>query len=229
VDPRLRIAVDASLAWYDALCALHGVPCLVDEGIWLALTPPPPLHSAVKVVELGVPVDRVVAAARDGGGVADSFGELDLVDRGFDLLFTARWIHRSVADEPTARGAPSWSIVRSADALAAWTAKHDTAAVLLPGLLARSSFQVLARYADGVPNAGAVLHLGTGAVSISNVWSDGGDDPWPELVSNAAAKWPRRDLVGYERGADLDAALRAGFADVGPQHVWVAGGPGGGS
>lgn len=222
VDPRLRVAVDSSLAWYDALCALHGVACQVEDGLWVAGGQPPPLHSAVKTVEPGVDPVRVAEIAASRGGVADSFGDLGLESYGFDLLFAARWIHRPADDLPARDLAPGWSLVTSADGLAAWTAQHDTAEVLLPALLARSSFQVLARHDDGDLAAGAVLHVGTGAVSISNVWmKDPDGDTWRDIVRNAGALWPGRALVGYERGTDLESALAVGFADIGPQLVWV--------
>lgn len=222
VDPRLRVAVDSSLAWYDALCALHGVAGRVEEGLWVVGGSPPPLHSAVKTIEPGIDPARVARIAPSRGGVADSFGDLGLESYGFDLLFVARWIHRS-ADQQPARGlAAGWSVVASAAELTDWTAHHDTSEVLLPALLERSSFQVLARHTDGDLTAGAVLHVGTGAVSVSNVWmKDRGDDTWRDLVRNAGALWPGRALVGYERGTDLDSALAAGFVDVGPQLVWV--------
>lgn len=223
VDPRLRVAVDASLAWYDALCALHGVACQVEDGLWVVGGTAPPLHSAVKTVEPDINPVRVARLAAARGGVADSFGDLGLEAYGFDLLFAARWIHRPAEEPPAPRLVPGWSVVTSAAGLAAWTAQHDTAEVLLPGLLERSSFQVLARHTAGDLTAGAVLHAGTGAVSVSNVWMrDPADDIWRDLVRNAGALWPGRALVGYELGADLEAALAAGFVDVGPQLVWVS-------
>lgn len=221
MDPRLRVAVDSSVAWYDALCTLHGVACTLEDGLWVSASAPPPLHSAAKTVEPGVDAARVARAARDRGGVADSFADLDLRAHGFELLFAARWIYRGRQERHRGGLAPGWSAVRSAEMLSAWTAQHDTAGVLLPAILERSSFLVLAREADGnAPTAGAVLHLGTGAAAVTNVWSTGGD-VWDDLVHNATATWPGRALVGYESGADLDAALAAGFEDVGPQLVWV--------
>lgn len=227
MDPRLRVAVDSSLAWYDALCALHGVGCRIEDGLWIVNGAPPPLHSAVKTLEPGVASARVAELASSRGGVADSFGDLRLESYGFELLFAARWIHRTAHDQAAhdqsvRELAPGWTRVTSAAELAIWTAHHDTTEVLLPGLLDRSCFQVLARRVGGELTAGAVLHAGTGAVSISNVWSEHPESVWSELVHNAAALWPGRDLVGYERDADLEAALVAGFVDVGPQLVWVS-------
>lgn len=223
-DPRVRKAVDASLAWYDALCTLHGVRCGIEDDTWVAYDPPPPLHSTAKTVEPGTAPDRALAAvaSSEQGGVADSFGELELRGAGLDLLFEAQWIHRPATD-PLTRHLPSgWSVVRTSEALARWTARPDTSDVLLPGLLDRSSFRVLGRYADGRPVAGAVTHLCGGVVDLSNVWAEDGDEPdWPELVRVVSALHPGRDIVGWEHGEALDRARDAGFAAVGPQLVWA--------
>jgi hypothetical protein len=221
----LRAAVDASLAWYDALCSLHGVPCGIQDDVWAAYAPPPPLHSAAKSVEPTTRVDRVLAAveALEHGGVADSFGAFDLTEEGFELLFDAQWIHRP-AESGDRRGVPpDWSIVTSTAELQEWTSHHDTQQVLLPGLLERSSFVVLGkrgRDSDDI-SAGVVLHLCTGAVSVSNLWADDPDPVWAEVVSAASALFPGRALVGYEYGADLERAQTVGFAAVGTQRVWV--------
>ena len=44
---------------------------------------------------------------------------------------------------------------------------------------------------------------------------------WSDLIVVAASMYPGFDLVGYELGADLQAALIAGFAGIGPLRVWM--------
>jgi hypothetical protein len=78
ISPALRAAVDASLAWYDALCALHQMPCGIRDDGWCAYTPPPPLHSTAKTVEPTARPDRALVAIVDAGSIADSFGSFDL-------------------------------------------------------------------------------------------------------------------------------------------------------
>lgn len=221
-DP-LRAAVDASLSWYDALCALHGVPCGLEDDLWLAYAEPPPLHSTAKSVEPAARPDRALRLleAYEHGGIADSFGRFDLTGEGFDLLFEAQWIHRA-ATSPGARALPAgWSVVRSPTELRHWTAHHDTQDVLLSGLLDRSSFRVLAKRQGDTLVAGAVLHLGAGAVDVSNLWAAEPGGAWDDVVTVAAALFPQRALVGYESGVDLDQARDAGFVALGPQRVWV--------
>jgi hypothetical protein len=51
MDARLRSAVDASVGWYEDLCALHGVGSIMVDGLWSALDTPPPLHSDTPAAE----------------------------------------------------------------------------------------------------------------------------------------------------------------------------------
>jgi hypothetical protein len=222
VDPRLRAAVDASVGWYEDLCALHGTATVLRDGLWSAAGPPPPLHSGVVVVEPGVTAEQVVERrVETAGGVKDSFAGVDLDAHGLALLFSASWLHRS-AHPPVRSLPPGWTAVRTAEGLASWTGRHDTSDVLLPGLLRSAHFVVLEQQVDGVAVAGAVLRLGSGTVDVSNVHAAPGHAvDWSQLAAAAAHLFPERPLVGYERGDDLDAALAGGFAVTGELRVWV--------
>lgn len=224
MDPRLRSAVDASVGWYEDLCALHGVGSMLVGGLWSALDTPPPLHSDAVVVEPEVTADRVLARldGRDHCGVKDSFATMDLAGDGMELLFSATWINRE--PEPGRRpGAPAgWVLVTGADELSEWTGQHDTRDVLLPPLLRRAHFRILARYIDDRIVAGAVARLGSGAVDVSNVYAVPGHRvDWAELAEVVGDFFPGRPLVGYERGDALEAALAGGFVPVGELRVWV--------
>jgi hypothetical protein len=224
MDPRLRGAVDASVGWYEDLCALHGVGSILVDGLWSAIGTPPPLHSDAVVVEPEVTADRVLARleGRDRCGVKDSFATMDLVGEGMALLFSATWIHR----EPTPGGRPGvpagWAPVTGADELSEWTGLHDTRDVLLPPLLRRAHFRILAKRVGDRIVAGAVARLGSGAVDVSNVYAvPGYRVDWAELAEVAGTFFPGRPLVGYERGDALAAALEGGFTPLGELRVWV--------
>jgi hypothetical protein len=224
MDPRLRSAVDASVGWYDDLCALHGVGSILVDGIWSALDKPPPLHSDAVVVEPEVTADRVLARldGRAHGGVKDSFATMDLSSEGMELLFSATWLHHEAGSDRRRSAPPGWVTVTGVDELAMWTGQHDTSEVLLPPLLRRAHFRILAKYVDDRIVAGAVARLGSGTVDVSNVYVVPGHDlDWAELTQVVGASFPGRPLVGYERGDALSAALDGGFVPVGELRVWV--------
>jgi hypothetical protein len=197
---------------------------MLADGIWSALDTPPPLHSDVVVVEPGASADRVLARldGRVRRGVKDSFANMDLSGEGMDLLFAATWVHRKSQQSPPRTRPPGWTAVTSAGELAEWTGHHDTGDVLLPPLLHRAHFRILAKRADGRIVAGAVARLGSGTVDVSNVYTVPGQHlDWAELADVVDASFPGRPLVGYERGDALSAALDGGFDPVGQLRVWV--------
>jgi hypothetical protein len=224
MDPRLRSAVDASIGWYDDICALHGIGSTLADGVWSAHDTPPPLHSDAVVVEPAVTADGVLARVngRAHCGVKDSFATMDLSGEGMALLFSATWLYRSVRQRQDSSKPAGWAAVTSVGELAEWTGRHDTGDVLLPPLLQRAHFRILAKYVDNRIVAGAVARLGSGIVDVSNVYAVPGHHlDWAELAEVIGAWFPGRPLVGYERGDALGAALDGGFVPTGELRVWL--------
>jgi hypothetical protein len=224
-DPRLRRALDASVGWYEDLCALHGIATTITDGIWRSTGPPPAMHSDVVTVEPTATTDGLMQAlaGRPSWGYKDSFATLAPSGASVELLFEATWMHRAAPAGPRdgPRATP-WRPLRSAEELARWNAGWDTADVLLPGLLQRGHFAILGRFEADEIGAGAVARLGSGVVDVSNVHGvDGRSVDWEELVVVIGALFPARELVGYEQGDDLAAAVSAGFTPVGPLRVWI--------
>jgi hypothetical protein len=223
MDPRLRAAVDASRRWYDDVFALHGIVVRAEQGLWSALGPPPPWHSAAKTLEPGVAVARVLHATAGSGhcAVADSFGDLDLGRHGFGLLIEATWLHR--APEGAAPGAlpDGWSVVDDPAGLAEWAEGADYVGVLPPAVLAHRRFRILALRRDGRIVGGAVTHDGGGALGLSNTWGAGRVSESDEVLTAVSALHPGRAVTDYAEGAERDAMLAAGFTLLGPQRVWL--------
>jgi hypothetical protein len=222
MDPRLRAAVDASRHWYDDVFALNGVPVRVEAGLWSALAPGPPWHSAAKTLEPGVGTARVLAAVEtfEHGGVADSFGDLALRRHGFELLIEASWVHRDASRTTSGRLPDGWSLVATSEELAGWTAAHDYTDVLPMSVLDHPRFRILALRDAGSLVGGVVTHDGGGAVGVSNAWGEAAT-AYSGVVAAVTALHPGRALVDYAQGAELAAMLAAGFTAVGPQRVWV--------
>ena len=223
MDQRLRAAVDASRRWYDDVFALHGIPVRVDDGLWSALGPPPPWHSAVKTLEPGVETERVVGAVAtfEHFSVADSFGDLAPERHGFELLIDARWLHREPVGETTDRLPEGWSVVDTVEELAEWATAHDYVGVLPPSVVDHPRFRILARRRAGALVGGAVAHDGGRAVGLSNTWGEGTLATSDEVLTAVAALHPGRPLTDFARGTELDAMVAAGFTALGPQRVWV--------
>jgi hypothetical protein len=223
MDPRLRAAVDASARWYDAVFALHGIETRVQDGLWSALGPPPPWHSAVKTLAPGIPGERVVRAAAgfEHCAVADSFGDLGLAGHGFEVLIEATWLHRDLDRVSVGHLPDGWSVVYTEDVLTEWSAAHDYAGVLPPAVLDDHRFRIVACHRKGLLVGGAVVHDGGGAVDLSNSWGAGRMTESDEVLRAVTALHPARAVTSYAQGAERDALVEAGFTPLGPQRVWL--------
>jgi len=70
--------------------------------------------------------------------------------------------------------------------------------------------------------AGFIANLGANAAGISNVFSSADSDHlWSDIHNIVASDFPGLSMEGYERGANLNAALQSGWTIVGSLRVWV--------
>ena len=202
----------ASVQWYDDVFAALGIPATRDDGLWVAGGAPPRWHSAVKTLRPGVPTTAVLDALAPfpRGTAADSFGDQDLRRRGFRLIVDAQWLHREAAPAPA--GPPAgWRAVHDPAGRAAWNESRDTDVPSHPRIA------LLGRWEGGRLMGGTVLHEAGGVLGVSNTWNAA----WDEVLELAAALHPGVPLTAYAADGDLEAAVAAGFAPVGPQRVWT--------
>jgi hypothetical protein len=220
-----RLAALDNAALCAAMWRAHGLEVESGAGCVACTGPPPRFYPDVVTIDPAAdPADQLRAigerAARAPGAfsVKDSFRLLELGGLGFEQLFEARWIHRP-AGLPAGAVRLDWRPVADAIALSAWEEAWSGGAgeppIFRPAFLAEPGVTILAGWADGAVAAGCVVTTTGAAVGLSNVFGDAA-----QAISTVAAAFPGRDLVGYERGEDLAAALNAGFEPVGDLVVW---------
>ncbi|MFD5412903.1 hypothetical protein [Streptomyces nojiriensis] len=219
----VRRAAVNNAVWCGAVCRAHEVVARYEgAGLWASASRTPPLYPDAVTLEPGAAARDVVRAVdidSPGCSVKDSFADLDLAGDGFEVLFEAQWIHRPAgaplpASEADAAGLV-WSEVSGAGELAGWEAASG--GVFPSVLLGADGVVFLAGRAGGRIVAGGVASTGGGVVGVSNVFGAA----WAGVLGAAAVRWPALDVVGYEHGEDLEAAVRAGFAPIGPLRVWL--------
>lgn len=139
--------------------------------------------------------------------VKDSFNTLDLGRRGFEVLLEASWIRAAM---PTGDAAADIEWRRETDAATPLPFGDDNFAMFR------------GRRGLGVV-AGGMLYRAEGVVGITNVVAEAADavSVWRSLIVLAVQTFPRLPVVGYESGAELAAALDAGFELGDPLKVWV--------
>ena len=142
--------------------------------------------------------------------VKDSFNNLDLSRRGFEVLLEASWIRCGMpVGDPTSdivwqretgggRGGGTWPF-------------DDPGFAMFTG---RRGFRVV---------AGGMLYRSDSVVGLSNVVAEAADAVavWRSLILLSSQTFPRLPLVGYESGGELAAAVDAGFEIGDPLRVWV--------
>jgi hypothetical protein len=220
-----RMAVLDNAALCAAMWRAHGLGVESFLGCVGCRGAPPRFYPDVVTVDPAAdPADQMRAIAERAAraprafSVKDSFRSLELGRLGFAPLFEARWIRRPAGPAAGAKRL-DWRPVADALELSAWEDAWSGGAaeppVFRPAFMTEPGVAILAGWAGGAVAAGCVVTTTGAAAGLSNVFGD------PiEAVSAAAAAFPGRDLVGYERGEDLEAALGAGFAPVGELVVW---------
>ncbi|MFI0258175.1 hypothetical protein ACH4OW_03905 [Streptomyces sp. NPDC017056] len=237
----VRAAARNNAQWCDTVCRAHGIRGVFGGGAWTGSRRTPPLYpDAVTLTDRlrGAPAELLdrIDTASPGCSVKDSFACLDLSAAGFEVLFEAQWIHRPAgapAPVPPRTGGPVWDVAGTPGELLAWAqawgAEPGTCGPFRPELLADGGTRFLrGRSADGRVTAGAVVSLGASVVGLSNVFTSRADprrdprDTWAGCLSAVTARWPGLPVVGYESGADLEAAEANGCRRAGPLRVWRA-------
>ena len=127
----------------------------------------------------------------------------------------------------------AWSVVTDDAGLAlweaAWAGLHagqvvpGSERIFRRGLLREPGVALLAGARDGQLVAVAAANQTGEVVGLSNVFAPAAEAAacWAGAVAFAAALFPGRPLVGYERGDDLARAQAVGFVPVGPLQVWA--------
>jgi hypothetical protein len=221
-----RIAARNNAEWCDAFCRTHGVAGRFDEDAWWSAKRTPPFYPDAVTLVPGVDAGSILARVDAGAGcsIKDSFGDLDLAAYGFDVLFRAEWLRLETAGSPGA--GTEWSPIATREELRRWeTAWGAAEPFFRPALLAEESIVILARYDGDRIVAGAVANRSAAAIGLSNAFAEGGDLEAAYFGGAIAAqeRWGPLPVVGYDSGADLDAARRAGFIGTGSLTVWIRG------
>jgi hypothetical protein len=163
-----------------------------SDGFWFAARRSPPLYPDAVTLRPGIAPGDLLQPIDDGPGCSLKDSFADL-----DLAplgFEELFSASWIAREPdTARGGSE-----------RWSAAESD---LDP------SVRTLA-----AEDAGAIANRTGSVVGVSNV---SGDDAWTGLAEAVWREFPSLTLVGYEHGDDLDAALAAGFEEIGALRIWL--------
>ncbi len=218
----VRAAVHNNAQWCDLVCRRRGLATDHSSSYWSTSEQPPPFYPSAVTLEPALTQPQVdeMLARSGAGAVKDSYADLDLASRDYQILFSAQWI--SCTPPQAARTIPpGWSSVQSPDELERWSVAHGSVGVF-QGLLDERSVRFVAMREEGRIVAGGIAHHTAEVVGISNVFGDQASAAtrWSALVRVAGACFPGLPLVGYQRGDELAGAEAAGFRPLAPLRVW---------
>ena len=171
-----------------------------------------------------------------GGGTAikDSRATLNLDSRNFKVLLESHWIACRTNAEARRDDASEWkwSRVSGIEDLEAWcsswarlsnVAEELARDLFKTILLENQNVSFLIRTTAERTVGVAITFENDHSVGISNFMSEDAfrQSNWDSLASYLENVQPQMTLVGYENGPDLEAALAAGFEELGPLKIWV--------
>lgn len=225
-DPALVTAAARNNAdWCDAFCRGHGLAPALSAERWFCAERTPPYYPDVVTLVPGLSPEVVLDGVDAGPGcsVKDSFGDVDLTQAGFEVLFPAEWL--VLGARPTAPG--TWSRVSDPVELADWEAAWGDAPTdsrFFPDvLLSDDLLAFLAGRKDGLITAGATANRSAEVIGLGNVFAvdDELESAWAGAAALATELSGALPLVTYDHGDALRAAQRAGFETIGRLRVWV--------
>ena len=198
--------------WCHAFCAAHGVAGSFSGRVWRGSRRTPQFFPDAVTLAPAATAEEVLTGidVSAGASVKDSFATLDLAGAGFRQLFTATWLWRGPKwpARPPKGGVtagPTWRRVVDLPALRAWetawgtTPRSGASSRRRSWDVTRSSFTRCTTVRRWV--GGAVLHRGSAAVGVSNIFDRTGDP-------QQGVGQPRRPGRG-RRGSATAGFLRA--------------------
>lgn len=194
-------AVRNNAEWCDLVCRANGLATRWNTNVWKCERRSPPFYPDAVTLSPAATAAEVLTGIDSSAGcsIKDSFACLEF--EGFRILFEAQWIRRAPRDT-----AVEWKRLES---MRAWPAIH-------PDVFANPSVTALGAYEGDTLVGGAIANLTGSVVGISNVFGE-----WARAADAVSGCFPGVPIVGYESGAELDAALGSGFEATGPLRVWL--------
>lgn len=222
-------------AWIDMAVSALGIGGEFTPVLWQNRNNMPPIFPNADT--LGGTKDEQIAAieqlvaARAGRvmAVKDSWAQLDLTVLGFEVLFTAQWLHRKAQPIIVPEGPLRVRSITTGDDLRAFALACNgpdiPVEVYSPTLLENPDVRWLVGEMDGRILAGATAVRAHGLNGINNVFGDS-DQQKTQMIAAAVNAFPDLPACGYEADDGIKPYLPLGFEVAGDLRVWLRTGAG---
>jgi hypothetical protein len=230
---KARLCAANNVDWYQCVFRAHGLESGRAATHWQSRAAPPPYYSNLVTLSPDgqdgqlAAIQALDANLGRGFSLKDSFSALDLGGLGFEILFQAQWIWREAA-APRLAAAPGWERVSTNADLALWERGWNGSSpadmrVFPPSMLDVPEIGFFGLKKDGRYEAGCIGNRSADTVGFSNFYAPSQNKTrhLNSAVSMAAAFAPALPVAGYERGPDLERALKSGFQSAGALRIWL--------
>jgi hypothetical protein len=138
----------------------------MSEALWTAPEGSPQFYPDAVTLAPAMTADAVLSGIDDrpGCSVKDSYADVELGDRGFAVLFEARWLAREPAS-PTSHLQLGWQTVATAEGFAEWLRAAGVEGILHPALMADATVRFLLAHGQQASVAGAALNETDGVMA----------------------------------------------------------------
>jgi len=210
----------------DEIAKSHGISTEWHESVWLSEHPMPRFYPNIVTLESSSLIDRHIDSVGlllpVGWGIKDSFGQLDLVSKGFTMAFDAHWYccepNHGMFDNQQEKFPVHAAKTHSE--LNRWvTAWGEGEGIFNSALLENDSIELLYVERDGQIVSGLVTNVSGDAVGISNAF--GCSNEILCCVAAVIEQYPNNGIVGYGDKAEIEALSAAGFLAIGDLRIWL--------
>ncbi|MEP4194454.1 MAG: hypothetical protein ABJL99_02345 [Aliishimia sp.] len=220
-----QIAANNNADLCAAIMAANGLRTERNENAYICIDDPLPYYP--KMITLNpIATDELNERAKGLSGVKDSFSCLDVDLVGMQVAFDATWIWSETKQQTMPA---KWRRIENAHDLAKWHkawggdgSQTDTE-IFTPECLKDPNLAFFARLSGMTMEAGCIANLSEAVVGMSNVFSAISNDQslFGDALSAVSTVGIGRPVVGYERGADLEAATSVGFQPIGSLRLLI--------
>jgi hypothetical protein len=221
------IAAANNAEWCAAVWRSHGLDVERGEGLWFCRSETPRFYPNVVTVDLNADPDRQTRFIRELSqgadfefDVKDSFACLLIAEAGFQPVFSAFWLSRSLKDAQPCGPEPVWRRISEGELQSwetAWAGDDPHARGIFRKSLLEDPRVIVIAGVDGQGHvvAGGIAFEAAGVVGLTNVF--GSATGLFHALSGLVAS---SRLVAYEPGVAAETSRRRSFQPLGPLKVW---------
>src|ERR1700712_4970073 len=230
IDHLLRLAVDDNIAWCSAVCAAHGSNEATSSRAWVNFNVSPQYYPNLITREpnsqsevLGLIEELRKLGHPKGWGIKDSFCDLALSDKGFEIVLEGNW-YGSAPPGNRVAAVEGWERAVSPDELLAWEmgwGGDREKSIFKDALLSDHRVEFWFLRSAGVIAAGFISFNAGLSLGLSN-WFSPENQSLGEMGDLQVARWRFPELPLVMWSTDDLARQSGALVELARLRVWLS-------